>query len=359
MQAKKREEKSLKTIKNLTVVCLAIVLAFVAIPATVVATEQPILVYVEGVRVHFSGQQPVIVDGRTLVPIRGVFEALGFYPTWNGEARQAALSRFPDSIIITIDSNMFLANGTYHALDVPAQLINGSTMVPLRAVLESVGYELDWDDVTRSILVTNNRPTEEAPELPQGTPLAPPAMGGTTVIVNGQQITLEPGETINDAIARLFDDQLPKVAGQKVSEWSTEQMDFVSFEQEVVYLINELRMDRGLQPLVWHDTIAYAARLHSEDIAMNGSGGNPHIGTDGSTVGQRVRRIGIDHNGASENVASISRGLTPNRVVDRWYNSPAGHGQNMLNSNWTHAGVGIGLDENGHGFVTLKVAIVR
>jgi hypothetical protein len=81
---------------------------------------------------------------------------LGFDVAWNAEAQQATLSRANDTIVITIDSATFTANGTTHTLDVPAQIINGRTMLPIRAVLESVGYSLGWDEATRTVLITAN-----------------------------------------------------------------------------------------------------------------------------------------------------------------------------------------------------------
>jgi hypothetical protein len=111
---------------------------------------------VNGQSVNFADQQPANVDGRVLVPVRGVFETLGFAVDWNGEARQATLSRANDIVIITIDSTTFTTNGISHTLDVPAQIIAGSTMLPIRAVLESVGYELEWDGTTQTIIISTN-----------------------------------------------------------------------------------------------------------------------------------------------------------------------------------------------------------
>jgi len=113
-------------------------------------------VLVNGTAVNFTDQPPVIVDGRTLVPVRGVFEALGFDVSWNQGARQATLSRANDTIVITLGNATFTTNGASHTLDVPAQIIGGRTMLPIRAVLESVGYELAWDENTRTIIISIN-----------------------------------------------------------------------------------------------------------------------------------------------------------------------------------------------------------
>jgi len=113
-----------------------------------------IRVTIDGEQVNFVGQTPIIVNDRTLVPVRGVFEQLGFYPAWNNETRQATLTRADYTIVITIGSNVFITNGQSHHLDVYAQIINDATLLPLRHVLESIGYELNWDGNTRTVLIT-------------------------------------------------------------------------------------------------------------------------------------------------------------------------------------------------------------
>ena len=133
---------------------MALLLALVFIP-TIAVYANAIRVTVDGETVNFTNQQPVIVDGRTLVPVRGVFETMGFDVDWHPEDRQAVLSRGNDIIVLTIDSATFFVRSEIRTLDVPAQIINGSTMVPLRAVLESVGYNLDWDGETSTVVITS------------------------------------------------------------------------------------------------------------------------------------------------------------------------------------------------------------
>ena len=111
-------------------------------------------VTINGVAVNFDGQGPAIVDGRTLVPVRGVFEVLRFDVGWDGDTRQVTLSRDDDIVVITIDSATFTANGRSHSLDVPAQIIGGRTLVPIRAVLESVGYEVRWDGGANTVTIS-------------------------------------------------------------------------------------------------------------------------------------------------------------------------------------------------------------
>ena len=137
--------------RKLLAIALAAAFAFSLIQVTVFADE--IRVTIEGQQVTFQAQQPVIVDGRTLVPVRGVFEHLGFEVDWDGAIQQATLASDEFTVILTIGSASFTTNGISHTLDVPAQIIGGSTMLPIRAVLESVGYYLDWDNATRTVLI--------------------------------------------------------------------------------------------------------------------------------------------------------------------------------------------------------------
>jgi hypothetical protein len=125
---------------------------FIIFSITAVAADE-ISVTIEGEPVAFADQTPIVVDGRTLVPVRGVFEHLGFSVDWDAEARAAILSDDFFEIIIPLDSDTFTTNGARHTLEVPAQSIGGRTMLPIRAVLETVGFFVDWDGDTRTVLI--------------------------------------------------------------------------------------------------------------------------------------------------------------------------------------------------------------
>ena len=119
-------------------------------------------VTIDGVPVVFADQQPQIVDGRTFVPVRGVFYELGFDVSWDGALQAVTLSRPGDVVVITIGNAAFTRNGATHMMDVPAQMIGGSTMLPIRDVLASVGYELGWNAATSTVLITTPIPLDPA-----------------------------------------------------------------------------------------------------------------------------------------------------------------------------------------------------
>jgi len=139
--------------KKLASFLLILAMVFALLPATAFASDA-ITVTIDGEPVDFDGQEPILSGGRTLVPVRGVFEALGFVPTWNPTAMEATLTRDDYVVVLTIGSYTFTTNGVEFPLDVPAQLIGGRTLLPLRAVLESVGYnDMDWIPSTRTVVI--------------------------------------------------------------------------------------------------------------------------------------------------------------------------------------------------------------
>jgi hypothetical protein len=86
----------------------------------------------------------MVKDGRTLVPFRKLFETLGFTVKWveEGAVRKAVGTKNGLSIELTINNTNAIVNGKAVALDVPAQIIDGHTMVPLRFVSESSGFQV-------------------------------------------------------------------------------------------------------------------------------------------------------------------------------------------------------------------------
>ncbi len=113
-----------------------------------------ITVKVNGQLVNFD-QPPIIIDGRTLVPLRAIFEALGATVEWNGDTQTVTSKKGSTSVSLSIDSNAMYKNGKAVTLDVPAQLINDRTLVPARAVAEAFGCDVDWDSDTKTVTITN------------------------------------------------------------------------------------------------------------------------------------------------------------------------------------------------------------
>ena len=158
----------MKFTKKLLAAAVVLMILLSLATGLVIANENDnITVTVDGTPITFEDQGPVIVNGRTLVPVRGVFETMGFSVAWENDTQTATLTKDSDVVIIIIDNIVFASNGVGYELEVPAQIIGGRTMLPIRAVLESVGYSLDWDGDTRTVIITagNSDTSGEAEDL--------------------------------------------------------------------------------------------------------------------------------------------------------------------------------------------------
>ena len=118
-------------------------------------------VYIGDKLVSYSDQTPVIIDSRTYVPIRDVFETAGFKVDWNAETKSVTLSNDYHNIMLYTQTNSMLSMDTsfnikYKKLDNPVKIVNNRTLLPLREILESADYSLDWDAETKSAKVKDN-----------------------------------------------------------------------------------------------------------------------------------------------------------------------------------------------------------
>ncbi len=101
-------------------------------------------------------QTPVIVNGRTLVPLRKIFEKIGANVYWEDKTQTITSNLNNTTIKMSIDSNILYKNEIPITLDVPAQLINNYTMIPVRAVSEAFGANVYWEDSTQTVYITIN-----------------------------------------------------------------------------------------------------------------------------------------------------------------------------------------------------------
>ena len=113
---------------------------------------------------------PTIIQGRTMVPMRAIFEVLGADVKWDGATRKVTGEKEGTVVILHIDNDVALINGDPTYLDVPATIFDDRTMVPLRFIAESLGADVAWDDTTRTVTVnTHNALTETNNLVPETT----------------------------------------------------------------------------------------------------------------------------------------------------------------------------------------------
>ncbi|SDC72027.1 Copper amine oxidase N-terminal domain-containing protein [Paenibacillus sp. UNCCL117] len=101
-------------------------------------------------------QPPVIREGNTLAPIRAVFEAMGATVEWNAATKTATARKGSKVVSIAIGSREAYVDNKPVTLEVPAQLIGGSTLVPARFASEAFGGVVSWDGTTRTVQIRSN-----------------------------------------------------------------------------------------------------------------------------------------------------------------------------------------------------------
>ncbi len=135
---------------------LTITLVAASLALAPAAMAQNIGVQVNGQPVTFSGMGPQQVNGRVMVPLRGVLEQMGADVHWNEATQTVTATRGSQQIELPIGSRMASVNGRTVNLDVPATIMNGTTMVPLRFVGEALGADVRWDGADQLVMINTN-----------------------------------------------------------------------------------------------------------------------------------------------------------------------------------------------------------
>ncbi len=118
--------------------------------------EKSISVYVDGKKVDFEQNAlPFIDRGRTLVPFRAVAEGLGAEVSWDG-AKKVTVKKGERAIELTIGNSVADINGKTVELDVPAKIVNGRTVIPLRFIGESLDTTVEWVPNGQIVVISSN-----------------------------------------------------------------------------------------------------------------------------------------------------------------------------------------------------------
>ena len=189
-------------------VCIALALvAALSIAAPIPSGAQGMIrVFIDGRPVNFD-VPPQTVQGRVLVPLRGIFEQLGANVDYNAASQHILAVRGGQTVELTVGSRQAVVNNSPTLLDVPAFTINGRTMVPLRFISEALGAGVQWVAANSTILISSSggAPTAAAPPVVASGQVTGRLMAVTTgqnpqivVRANGQDSTyvVTPGTAI-------------------------------------------------------------------------------------------------------------------------------------------------------------------
>ncbi|MBE7054251.1 MAG: AMIN domain-containing protein [Ruminococcaceae bacterium] len=110
-----------------------------------------ISLYIDNVKIKCD-VPPQLVKNRTLVPVRAIFDAFDAEIEWNDKLKQVTIDG-SKKIVLTIGSNTAMVDNKRLFMDTSAQIFEGRTLVPVRFISEALGYDVDWDSKKRSVYI--------------------------------------------------------------------------------------------------------------------------------------------------------------------------------------------------------------
>lgn len=99
--------------------------------------------------------QPQIINGRTMVPMRTIFESLGATVEWEQTTQAVTSVRGETKISLIIGTPIIIVDGNLKSLDTAPCVVSGRTLVPVRAIAEAFDMNVEWDDITQTVLITS------------------------------------------------------------------------------------------------------------------------------------------------------------------------------------------------------------
>ena len=149
----------MKTVISLIVISVLFISLFMhnLVMAEATIADYPVLIIlVDDKPVTFGEQLPILVNDRTLVPVQDLFRIIDYCVIWKHDFwnNYIALANGENVIVLTVAGLTFTVNDKIYSLDIPAQYIGTDIFIPLRPILESVGYIVSWDKDSRSVLIS-------------------------------------------------------------------------------------------------------------------------------------------------------------------------------------------------------------
>jgi N-acetylmuramoyl-L-alanine amidase len=158
---------------------LALFVCMLILPSMVWAAEAPIKLYMNE-KLLKPEVAPRLIAGNTLVPLRIVAEELGAKVKWDEPKRQVSIDKGDTSIVLTIDKPDILIKGKSKLLEVAPVIVDGNSMLPLRAIGEQLGVQFNWDGLTSSVHMFKKEtpapiePIPDKPPIPEKQPVPSP-----------------------------------------------------------------------------------------------------------------------------------------------------------------------------------------
>ena len=130
---------------------LCIILSLIIALSSITAfAKDNITVKLDGTEIAFD-VPPQIINGRTMVPMRAIFESLGATVNWEESTKIVTSVKGTTTISLAIDTPSIIVNGNTNPLDAPPCIIDGRTLVPVRAISEAFNLNVEWDEANKVV----------------------------------------------------------------------------------------------------------------------------------------------------------------------------------------------------------------
>lgn len=168
---------------------------------TITAGVAAIQVELNGRPLYFN-VPPRQVSGRTMVPLRGIFESLGAQVNWDASTSTITATKGATDVRLSIGDPRATVNGRTVLLDAPAMILNGSTMVPLRFISEALGADVKWLQATETVSITTSQESTPGVTVRSEDATKPASQDQTMVIPQGTVIPVSLDKTLSSATDR-------------------------------------------------------------------------------------------------------------------------------------------------------------
>ncbi|MDO4530830.1 MAG: N-acetylmuramoyl-L-alanine amidase, partial [Bacillota bacterium] len=150
----------------------------------------------------------VSIDGRTMLPMRQIATELGCEVVWNEAAKQVYVINDDYTLVFTIDSKTGMQNGVEFSMDVPPMIVNDRTMLPVRALADALELDIAWEDATRTVAITTKKaePQEEQKPVTEETE-KPSVSAAATVTLN--KLVVPAGEAAGQGFTIQANGRIP------------------------------------------------------------------------------------------------------------------------------------------------------
>jgi len=118
------------------------------------AATKATTVWINGEQVEFQDNEVIVEKGTTLVPARAMLETLGYSVTWDHPNQAVLAEKYGFSIALQIGNATGYVNGVETELTVAPKVYQGTTYVPLRFISEAINFDVQWDAASQSVILT-------------------------------------------------------------------------------------------------------------------------------------------------------------------------------------------------------------